>query len=864
MTKNRKLINKSTLPLLLITALVCSMSIDSFAIPIEINKAQKAAQGWLHKNKKPMGKHISEVIIQPTPLKDEDGQTICYIINLEPEGFIILSTDDEIEPVIAFSPTGTYEGSQKSTLTKMLKKDMPQRLENLDQVNEKHRQKKAKKWQKLFDHQESESAKYSGDETILTAASTIDDIRVEPFIDSEWSQENVLSGTCYNYYTPNNYVCGCVATAMAQLMRYYTYPTSGIGVSSFTIYVDGSSQSASTIGGDGSGGAYDWSSMPLIPANGLTTTQRQAIGALCYDAGVAVSMDYTASSSGAYMSDADSAMVNTFQYANSIYRYDYSGYDQEELAIVLNSNLDAEMPVMLGISGTSGGHAVLADGYGYNSETLYHHINMGWGGDDDAWYQLPDIDAYYTFDVVDSCIYNVYPSGTGEIISGRITNSSSDPIEGVTVDAYYGGTLQQTVTTNDKGIYAFTNLTSNRTYTIFADATGYEFQQQNITVGRSIDGGNTGNVCDVDFEAVSDGPPTVFDIEVTDANSTNPTQIFLEVLDDGEPDPNLLHFIITSLPEHGRLTDPDADTINTVPYTMSTDTLSVIYEPCPYYNGADSFTYMANDGGTSPDGGDSGPATVTINVQNSSTIDYYSDATSYVNGMLSADSYSVRTQLIMLQSELGTSNTYNALAINVKTAPGIDLNNWTIRMKHTTRTRFTSYTQVETSGWTTVYQANESLQPGWNWFYFDDSFTYNGSDNLMIDFSFENSSTSTIGYYYEHNASSSRNFIMYDDDGDAGSPLDWNYYSNWDTYSINSYIPSMYIMSGSDIDPIVGDFDYSCDVKMPDLSIFAQAFDTEDTDTNYNLECDLTTTTGTIDLEDFALFIENWMTEYSY
>ena len=47
---------------------------------------------------------------------------------------------------------------------------------------------------------------------------------------------------CYNYFTPpheprnaTNYVCGCVATAMSQLMYYFLYPQTGVGNACFQI-----------------------------------------------------------------------------------------------------------------------------------------------------------------------------------------------------------------------------------------------------------------------------------------------------------------------------------------------------------------------------------------------------------------------------------------------------------------------------------------------------------------------------------------------------------------------------------------------------------------------------------------------------
>ena len=115
----------------------------------------------------------------------------------------------------------------------------------------------------------------------LPGLSSVSDLRVAALIQSLWDQANAAGGTCYNYYTPNNVVDGCVATAMAQLMRFYQYPTAGVGTASFSIWVNGSPQMANLRGGNGSGGPYDWADMPLVPANGLTTVRSARPSARC-------------------------------------------------------------------------------------------------------------------------------------------------------------------------------------------------------------------------------------------------------------------------------------------------------------------------------------------------------------------------------------------------------------------------------------------------------------------------------------------------------------------------------------------------------------------------------------------------------
>jgi len=100
-------------------------------------------------------------------------------------------------------------------------------------------------------------------------------------------------------------------------------------------------------------------------------------------------------------------------------------------------------------------------------------------------------------------------------------------------------------------------------------------------------------------------PPRVQDDVFTTPINT-PILLKLKARDDGLPDPpGRMIFIIVSLPQHGRLIDPNAGPITTVPYTLVNWGDEVTYAPNFYYQGPDQFTWKANDGGTPPEGGDS-------------------------------------------------------------------------------------------------------------------------------------------------------------------------------------------------------------------------------------------------------------------
>jgi hypothetical protein len=279
----------------------------------------------------------------------------------------------------------------------------------------------------------------------------------------------------------------------------------GVGANRFVVEVDGSSWTAYTRGGDGHGGPYNWSDMVLAPGCSATASQRQAIGALCFDAGISVNTDYESDASAADILLAKDALINTFKYADAVNGYNDGQDIGSGLIAMINPNLDAGNPVLLGVWREQGGHAAICDGYGYSGSTLYHHLNMGWAGTDDVWYNLPNVDAPTEYTSVISCLYNIFVSGTGEIISGRVTDPSGRPVSGATVTAE-GPVVFHDATTNPNGIYALAGIRSGSTYTVSVAKMGYFFSDQTVRTGRSRDLSPTsGNRWQIDFVGATAG-----------------------------------------------------------------------------------------------------------------------------------------------------------------------------------------------------------------------------------------------------------------------------------------------------------------------------------------------------------------------
>ena len=399
-----------------------------------------------------------------------------HLVSLDGGGFVTVSADDTTRPVLGFSASGELPDCDAGNpFWALVGGDVDASR------GRRHRRGRGRRFEFSDRHVPKVSRLRSAATTALSAASatSVDDVRVAPLVKSQWNQGEVGSKKVYNYYVPDGNLCGCVATAMAQIMRYHKFPSS-VAPQSFICY-KGSSETPTSM--KMIGGTYDWDTMPLVPGSSISDAEREMIGRICFDAGVSARMHYgfRGSESGAYGDFVHDPLKSVFGYASAESYYTEQGSitgDIVESAIL--ANLDARYPVLLGISHVDSngdvynGHAIVADGYGYSDGRLYCHLNMGWSGSSDYWYALPDIGTGYRFNTVDSVIYNIFPTNTGQLVTGRVTDPYGNPMEGVVIKGVS--------TTNANGIYsAFTP----DDVTISAEYEGWASQGTAITTAAS-------------------------------------------------------------------------------------------------------------------------------------------------------------------------------------------------------------------------------------------------------------------------------------------------------------------------------------------------------------------------------------------
>lgn len=466
------------------------LSYAACAMPTTPQQAQQAVTGWLQLDTNPLGEEPG-IVIKVTMYGTggeifNASEALYYAVFLEPKGVVFVAADDCVEPIIAFLPRVTeYKVVESSPFHKLVIADIIDRVKATRNtlykttVAAEVANSNRNKWKLITE---------ANNKNMYTAGlESISNVQVAPLLSSQWSQGSIghwngeewQERYLYNYYTPGHYVSGCTSTAMAQVFRYFQHPKTGIGIKPCTFEVNGVKTSAYTRGGDGQGGPYKWDSMPLIPDEAtITDTECQNIGALLSDIGMAIGAHYTSNETAAAFDM--QAIENIFQYSNAVFCMNVAGNEWTQIPSntfnqIVNSNLDAALPVLLSLGGTAG-HAVVADGYGYSLSTIYHHINMGWGGYEDAWYATPAISE--AFFIIDTCVYNIYPTGTGEIISGKVLDSTGHPLSEAVVSISGSNSFSSSTHTNDNGIFAFTKVPSNTAFALDVTKSGYSFKKR--------------------------------------------------------------------------------------------------------------------------------------------------------------------------------------------------------------------------------------------------------------------------------------------------------------------------------------------------------------------------------------------------
>ena len=197
-----------------------------------------------------------------------------------------------------------------------------------------------------------------------------------------YDQDAPYNDSCPSYLSTKT-VTGCVATAMAQVMKYYQWPIQGTGSHTYS-----STTHSFNLTANFGITTYDWANMEKSYSGSETTAQKAAIAQLMYHAGVSVDMDYDTPAnggSGAYSENAGRSFYNYFGYDAGVQTYYRNYFVESDWENLIKSELNAGRPILYGGQSENGGHEFVCDGYDDNN---MFHFNWGWSGASNGYFEL--------------------------------------------------------------------------------------------------------------------------------------------------------------------------------------------------------------------------------------------------------------------------------------------------------------------------------------------------------------------------------------------------------------------------------------------------------------------------------------------
>lgn len=200
---------------------------------------------------------------------------------------------------------------------------------------------------------------------------------VDPLIKTKWQQEAPFNNDVQKDENGKPYLVGCVAITMSQIMRYYKYPTKGIGSNTY-------SMNGETLTADFSASPYQWDKMLLSYDKGkYTDEEAKAVSELMRQVGISVNMDYKPGFSSSYTKSAQNALINNFGYNPNMNRYTRNFYSEQEWMDMVYKELSEQRPIYYSGNDSKweNGHAFVIDGYKADGKV---HVNWGWGGYQDG------------------------------------------------------------------------------------------------------------------------------------------------------------------------------------------------------------------------------------------------------------------------------------------------------------------------------------------------------------------------------------------------------------------------------------------------------------------------------------------------
>lgn len=326
-------------------------------------------------------------------------------------GFVIVSADDCTTPILGYSDENPFSFNDMPENIKSWLQGYEEEIEYYRSHNIAGNSPNSAAWKELTNATTSTPKGLSKSGNGQT---------VGPLISTRWNQSPYYNKYCPWHIARQNSsltdestptqlhtVTGCVATATAQVMKYWNWPPNGRGSNSYTYsYHEAQIQDNSisetnvqhqvTLTSNFADTVFDWSIMPLSLTSSSSEESINAVASLMYNVGIALEMNYDLSyfgGSGAVtitnspeVPCVESVLREHFYYAYTITSVLQENFTTEEWKALLRHELDAARPIIYKGRSATGGHCFICDGY--NAEDDMFHFNWGWGGYCDGYYAI--------------------------------------------------------------------------------------------------------------------------------------------------------------------------------------------------------------------------------------------------------------------------------------------------------------------------------------------------------------------------------------------------------------------------------------------------------------------------------------------
>ena len=340
----------------LLALLCCLFSLGFAGNIVTVNDARTASVNFIKAVYPDMDVTASDFVLKHTEL-DENGDAVYYQFAIREQGFILISANDAVDPVLAYSVTNTFDKNAPIYAVSAYREEI---ISAKTAVNPKA----LKAWNRLLSIQPTREVigQYISEE-------------VKPFVTSLWNQGEYFNYLCpaqenasqhqQNINCDNHVPAGCVATAMAQIMYYYRHPEYGVGgVGYHPIHYtyDSENNPVDTF-------TYPWQvqsfntlhDYDVMPSNVNYYTGE--VAELMWHNGMSVLMDYGPTGSGAQSADALTALKDNWKYNRTAQFYSRNDYSNLKWADTLTKELRELRPIYYSAANDDGGHAFVLDGF---------------------------------------------------------------------------------------------------------------------------------------------------------------------------------------------------------------------------------------------------------------------------------------------------------------------------------------------------------------------------------------------------------------------------------------------------------------------------------------------------------------------